>query len=505
MDSKLSCLAGNKITMKITKNKGFWLAGTFALVAFLLLFMIRLDLLNKFLYRPKTLEISTDNLPRAKETWMNIFQANRKIGFSHTRLSAENDGYHLQETVLMRINTMGMVQNIQLKTRGRLKDDYSLADFDFSINSGRFSFRVDGSLSGDILTINSTSAGSARRMEIKLKNKPYLLAGITSAIAAVELKAGNKYAFDIFDPATMGQIPVIIEVIGQEDISIAGSQKSATRVTLNFKGTSQFAWIDESGDVLQEKGMLGIRLEKTTRQDALEGLGRMASADLTELASIPSNVKLTDPDQLATLKFEIRGIADKRIRLDGGRQIFKKNTLTVNRESTAHLPDNIELTNLNAFEKVYLQPSAFIQSDHQNIKTLAHKIVANQSNSLEKVQALADWVHRNIEKRPVLSLPDALSTLENRVGDCNEHAVLFAALARAAGIPCRLEAGLVYLKGRFYYHAWNLVYLGRWITVDSLFGQIPADVSHIRLVTGSPQQQLDLMSLIGKLQLKVIE
>ena len=114
-------------------------------------------------------------------------------------------------------------------------------------------------------------------------------------------------------------------------------------------------------------------------------------------------------------------------------------------------------------------------------------------------------MYRNIEKRPVLSLPDALSTLENRVGDCNEHAVLFAALARAAGIPCRLEAGLVYLKGRFYYHAWNLVYLGSWITVDALFGQIPADVSHIRLVTGSPSQQLDIMGLIGKLQLKIIE
>ena len=186
------------------------------MVAFLLLFMVRLDLFNKFLYRPKTLELSTNYLPRAKETWMNVFQSNRKIGFSHTRLSAENDGYHLQETVLMRINTMGMAQNIQLKTRGRLKNDYSLADFDFSINSGRFSFQVDGALTGDILTINSASAGSARRMEVKLKNKPYLLAGITSAIAAVELKAGNKYAFDIFDPATMGQKPVIIEVIGRQ-------------------------------------------------------------------------------------------------------------------------------------------------------------------------------------------------------------------------------------------------------------------------------------------------
>ncbi len=405
----------------------------------------------------------------------------------------------------MRINTMGMVQDIQLQTRGRLKEDYSLSDFDFNINSGRFSFHVDGSLSGDVLTIKTASAGANRRMDIRLENKPYLLAGITSAMAAVELKAGDKYTFDIFDPATLGQTPVIVDIIGQEDISLSGSQKTATKVTLNFKGTSQTAWIDQSGDVLQEKGLLGIRLEKTTRQNALEGLGRQASADLTEIASVASNVVLENPDHLETLKFEINGISDNRVRLDGGRQIFKKNVLTINRESIANLADNIDHKDLQAFEKIYLQPSAFIQSDHQNIQTLAQKIVANKNTSLEKVNALVDWVHQNIEKRPVLSLPDALSTLENRVGDCNEHAVLFAALARAAGIPCRLEAGLVYLKGRFYYHAWNLVYLGRWITVDALFGQVPADVSHIRLVTGSPRQQLDLMGLIGKVNLKVIQ
>ena len=491
--------------MKISKNKWFWIYGAFAFLAFLTLFVIRLDLINKFLYRPQTLKISKINLPNTKETWMNIFQNNRKIGFSHTKLSAENNGYHLQETVLMRINTMGMVQNIQLKTRGRLKEDYSLADFDFNINSGRFSFHVDGSLSGDVLKINTTSAGATRQVEIRLESKPYLLAGITSAIAAVDLEAGKKYAFDIFDPATMGQAPVIVEIIGREDINIAGDQTPATRIALNFKGTSQIAWIDESGDVLQEKGILGIRLEKATRKDALRGLGTEASSDLTEMASIASNVMLENTEQLTTLKFEITGISDNRIRLDGGRQVFEKNVLTVNRESMANLADHIDRKDLRAFEKIYLQPSAFIQADHQDIQNLAHTIVAGKSTALEKVRALVDWVHQNIEKRPVLSLPDALSTLKNRVGDCNEHAVLFAALARAAGIPCRLEAGLVYLKGRFFYHAWNLVYLGSWITIDALFGQVPADVSHIRLVTGSPRQQLDLMGLIGKINLKVID
>jgi hypothetical protein len=105
----------------------------------------------------------------------------------------------------------------------------------------------------------------------------------------------------------------------------------------------------------------------------------------------------------------------------------------------------------------------------------------------------------------VLSVPSALETLRQGVGDCNEHAVVFAALARAAGIPAQVEAGLVYMDGRFYYHAWNVVNLGVWITVDALMNQFPADVTHIRLVRGEPAEQIDLMRVIGKLSLEVLE
>ena len=79
-----------------------------------------------------------------------------------------------------------------------------------------------------------------------------------------------------------------------------------------------------------------------------------------------------------------------------------------------------------------------------------------------------------------------------------------AALARTVKIPAKVEAGLVYLGGRFYYHAWNLVFLGDWMSVDALFGQIPADVTHIRFSSGTPAQQLDLMNVIGRVQLKIM-
>lgn len=490
--------------MSVYKNKYFWVTGSLAVLVFVFLFMIRLGLLEKLSSRPKTLPISTMTSPNEKENWMIIFQNNRKIGFSHARFSSEKNGYRLQENVQMRINTMGLVQDINLNTRGRLNSDFSLADFDFAINSGRFSFNVKGSVSDGKLKIQTTSAGSVRKMVLTLKSKPYLLSGITAAIAAAELSPGDKYAFDIFDPATIGQSPLVVEVIGKEELQIMGDNRTAIKVTMNLRGASQTAWIGESGDVLQEKGILGIRLEKTSRELALKGLALESSEDLTQIASVASNVVLENLDGLSALKVEISGIPFKGINLGGGRQTLKNNVLSVEKESMDNLAVDLPQNSLQTFEKIYLRPTAFIQSDHQKIQKLAQKIAGSHTVPLDKLRELVEWVHQNIEKRPVLSLPDALSTLENRVGDCNEHAVLLAALARAAGIPCRIEAGLVYLKGQFYYHAWNLAYLGRWITVDALFGQMPADVSHIRFVTGSPRQQLDLMAIMGKVKLRVI-
>ncbi len=49
-----------------------------------------------------------------------------------------------------------------------------------------------------------------------------------------------------------------------------------------------------------------------------------------------------------------------------------------------------------------------------------------------------------------MSIPNALEVLESKKGDCNEHTVLFNALARAAGIPAKTAVGVVYLRGAFF-------------------------------------------------------
>ena len=146
-----------------------------------------------------------------------------------------------------------------------------------------------------------------------------MTAGIIDAVMASDLSPSEVLTVEVFDPATMSQQSVDIKLIGKEDIMIMGHVRTARKVSLDFKGLTQTAWIGESGEILKEQGLLGISLEKTTRDDALFGLPLESSDDLTKIASVPSNMVIKSPERLDLLRARISGISLDNIHLDVGR------------------------------------------------------------------------------------------------------------------------------------------------------------------------------------------
>jgi transglutaminase-like putative cysteine protease len=66
----------------------------------------------------------------------------------------------------------------------------------------------------------------------------------------------------------------------------------------------------------------------------------------------------------------------------------------------------------------------------------------------------------------------ALETFRSRQGDCTEHATLLCAALRIAGIPARIEIGLVYAPsfGGWVGHSWVSAYADdRWIHLDAAY------------------------------------
>jgi hypothetical protein len=395
---------------------------------------------------------------------------------------------------------------LKLITKGVLHPDLSLASFDFSISSGRFQFKASGKVMKDSISVRTEASGATQTFSIPIKEKPFLTSGILPALMNHHPAPGDSFDYSVFDPAQMSSLPVQIRIVKKENIFIMGKSMPALKVALNYQGVTQHSWIDENGDLLKEEGILGFRVEKATKKDALFGLPVKASQDLIQFASIPSNKKLADPDKLELLKVRIEGIEIDKLSLSGGRQKMENNILTIQKESLDNLEaDPDQFAKIAEGKKEFLKPSPFIASSHPDIKRLAERITVKSDPPLRNAGEIVAWIEKNIEKRPILSMPDALSVLKNKVGDCTEHAILAAALMRAAGIPSRIEAGLVYLKGRFYFHAWNRIFLGRWITVDSVFGQIPADVTHIRFAIGMQDLQANLLRVIDNVKLEIIE
>ena len=105
-----------------------------------------------------------------------------------------------------------------------------------------------------------------------------------------------------------------------------------------------------------------------------------------------------------------------------------------------------------------------------------------------------------------MSIPSAVDILNIREGDCNEHTTLFVALTRALKIPSEVNTGVVYVNGAFSYHAWPSVFVdGIWYDLDPTFGQDEVDATHITLIRGDFEKLIELLRIIGKLEIRVLE
>jgi hypothetical protein len=394
----------------------------------------------------------------------------------------------------MRINAMGLVQEVSLVTGGTLNPDLSLRRFDVRLTSSRFSFRAKGRVTQDAVLLEV----DGRSLSIPVETPIYLTNTIMDAAANMAPTPGNTITLRIFDPATMAQRPVTVRYEGDTTLTVRGAPVTVRHLVLEMMRTKQEVWMDASGHVVKETGPLGMTLLAETADAAVAGIRDTPTQDLTRLVAVEVTGGLKDPHRIRALSLRITGLPEG-LDIDGGRQEAAGDRLILRRE-TIPAPD-VTAAPMTEF----LSATPLVQSDAPAILAAARTVTVGADTDAKKARRLVDWVYRHLRKQPVLSVPNALEILENKVGDCNEHAILLAALGRAAGIPTRIEAGLVYMNDRFYYHAWNAFFLGRWVTADAVFDQMPADLSHVRLVVGGLERQVDLMGVIGRIAITVEE
>lgn len=465
--------------------------------------------------------------------WYIVRMDGAAIGIAQSALDTVPGGFRFRDDVTLDVPAMGRLNRSRARTTIELDAALELRTFRFSLDSEIGRFAVDGAvLDDDVLELVMDAGGGAQRSRTRLDPGVLLDAALTLRMAASgALRTGNEFTARIFDPSTLAPRDVIVRVGERSTIVVADSARLGEdsrwvasvldtvpvwRVEQRFGGVSVTNWVDDDGQIVRAESALGFIIERTyyelARQEWQDTRAQPSLAagygTLIEGTAISSNVDL-DPGTLQVLpelRVRLVGVDLAGFELDGGRQSLAGDTLTVRRERM----------NDPRFRQPYRLPyrwggppeaelgaTPLIQADDPRIMELARSIVRSEADPTHVARMLNEWVYRNLRKEITLSVPSALQVLEARQGDCNEHTVLYVALARALGLPARTAVGLVHIRGRFYYHAWPEVWLGEWVAVDPTLGQFPADASHLRFLTGGLARQVELIRLIGRLQLEV--
>ena len=259
--------------------------------------------------------------------------------------------------------------------------------------------------------------------------------------------------------------------------------------------------------------VMGLTLERRPYEVAFEnwksdvakrGSQVSADRDIYETTAISANKRLKE--NLSELRLRLSGVDLDGFDVKGYRQHLRVDTLTITREAPEalkamyRLPGGARATVMS----VFLDAEPLLEVDNPEIRALALRLRGTEPDPAVVARRINSWVYDSVQKQITVGLPSALATLHARKGDCNENSQLFVAVARAAGIPARVSAGLAYVDGKFYYHAWPEIWLERWVAIDPTFGQFPADAAHIRFTIGGLAKQAELLRLMGTLKIDVL-
>jgi transglutaminase-like putative cysteine protease len=455
-----------------------------------------------------------------------------QIGFASSSIDTTDRAVQVSDYFLADLQSEGTVQRAWARIVARLTKDLRLTDFVFTLSPEIGPLRAQGTVSGDTLLTLIVQAGDAGE---KPDTQRIALEGPTILPNLIPLlvsrgggpTVGQVQTLRVFDPMALAPRRAVVRVVAESLFVVADSAARAARGQpwteagrdtirawkVDGKGVIS-AWVDARGRLV-EGTLLGlVPLKRTAYElaytnwvdDTRRNGPRISEAnDVQETTAIAASAPITDKRALARLRVVLRHADLAGYDLGGARQSLDGDTLEIKREGADVLRAGYELPGDAARFGASLAAEPFVQSGDSNIVALARRVADGSSDPRIVAERINVWVHDSLAKQLSFSIPNALQVLRMRAGDCNEHTQLYVALARAAGLPARSVAGLAYVGGKFYYHAWPEVFLGDWVAVDPTFGQFPADAAHLRFVIGGFQRQAELLRLIGTLQIDVVE
>lgn len=458
-----------------------------------------------------------------EEEWQAITINGERAGHAHSvRTRRDEDGRALVETRLdskISLARLGQATEIESSMKVVETEDGQAVSFWSRSAMSAMPTEVEGTIEGDKVRLRKLTGGTERESEQPWDPAIRLSEGTRRLMVEKGFEPGTKYSFATwsFDMARPDQASV--EVIGPEEIELDGAKVAAFKLVSRSKATAAMAttsWVDDRGNTLvSEVNVMGmkIRTARTTRAVALgETAEGTKPAEPTRgpevfLGSMPrSSVILPRPRRVTELVLRLsRDEGFTSWTPPPGLEVLERSERAVKLRVVTRAPAKPARFPAPATPQLapFLAATSSVQSDDPELSKAAREVAGTEQDMLVAASKLAAWVHEHIASKGFgVGSASAREVFMNKEGDCSEHAVLLAAMLRAAGIPAKVCGGYLYLYGAWGGHAWVSAWVGEWVDLDATLGGAVADAARIKFSeSGGEGDDGPLEGMMGVLQM----
>lgn len=308
----------------------------------------------------------------------------------------------------------------------------------------------------------------------------------------------TEYELITLETVEFSFVPATFTIEGKTSFEHTGQTVSGYKVCYRQQGIDVELLVDEDGSLYSTRTLQAASTEikriNANQVPALESF-------FISFTSHPSNVSITHPYRTVRSLISLKGTDISLLDLEDNRQKIaglptgsQPLQIEIKKDETDYrgrysLP--INEPNLEP----YLAGSRYIDPELDDIQSLVTAIIEDQTDAWLAAEKIMLAVFEFIDEHPGLRPLTTTEILETKKGDCNEYAILFASLARAAGIPVKIVEGFRYVNNIWIAHMWNEIWVGEWIAVDPSHCQMAPDALLVKLLEDSSVANLQLRHL----------
>ena len=449
--------------------------------------------------------------------WFSVHLQGRKIGQMRSQRSTTPAGIETVTELSLELERSGERLPLMSRQSTLETEDGRPLSFTNWIDTGGTSQTVTGRVVDGRLDIVRTLGSDGDEASASTESMPWpkdavLAEGARMAAVAAGSAAGASYRVSVFDLDALRAIPVHTQVRGLQTIDVhdRSLQAISTHQRFDFGGSTleMELWLDPRTFLPHRlrMPMLGVEMEMLACDESCATAPNQV-ADVLAATSVASPRALSRSERAAPLVYSmvidtpapsIDTIVPGQLRSHDGEQLL----ITVEPDGDSRLSPTAEDT----------RATRWLQSDHPELVELADSLVGRSTRPASVMRKLERGVARQLTTKSLrIGYASALEAARLKEGDCTEHALLLAALARARGIPARVATGLAYapsFSGRddvFVPHAWVYAWVdGHWRGYDAALPSFGSGHLALDIGDGDPFNFYSDVSLLGRLSIRSI-